>query len=54
MTKQYLQQTIDFWHEWLNEDKSAHVGEFMLYGGRSLDACKELMRLVENSKEEIE
>lgn len=38
-----LQQTIDFWDAWLEQKKSANIGEFMLYGGRSLEACKELL-----------
>ena len=45
MENKDLQQTIDFWDAWLDERKSANIGEFMLYGGRSLDACKELMEL---------
>lgn len=43
ISKHDLQQTIDFWNNWLDQKKSAGVGEFMLYGGRALEACKELM-----------
>ena len=35
-----IKQTIDFWESWLNQKKSANIGEFMMYGGRSLDVCK--------------
>lgn len=43
LSEQDLEQTIRFWSDWLNQKKSANVGEFMVYGGRALDACKELL-----------
>ena len=42
MHRKDLEQTIEFWDKWLNKDKSANIAEFMMYGGRSLDACIEL------------
>lgn len=48
-----LQQTIDFWDAWLEQKKKANILEFMIYGGRALEACKELMNsLVANEKRE--
>jgi len=39
-----IKQTIDFWNSWLNQKKNANIGEFMMYGGRSLDICKKYMQ----------
>lgn len=42
ISDKHLEETIEFWDKWLNRNKTANVAEFMVYGGRSLDACKEL------------
>ena len=42
ISERFLDETIEFWDKWLNRNKTANVAEFMVYGGRALDACMEL------------
>ena len=47
MTLQDLKQTEQFWSDWLEQKTGATIGHFMLYGGRSLDAIRELIKRIE-------
>lgn len=42
ISDRHLEETIEFWDKCLNRNKTANIAEFMAYGGRALDACKEL------------